>query len=594
MNRKKLYSKHTMLKDLLIIMKKIALSSINIFLITAIGIADEGSGRTFITADEIKKMNVRNFYDLLNQVPGIVADVSTVSIRGSKKVKVLLDGRSINDPVSDDVKWSQVSINNVERVEIYKGGGSVEYGGDSSGGVILITTKKTKKWSGNIESYGGNLCTQCYSTDLQTNINNFIAGVSVGYHRTDGFRTNDDREKKRAGIKLSYELQKDIKFSPSFDYYNEKRGLAGVVGQPTPEYRKYYETNSGTLISKIKKIKSRTCIIDVVEKNKNPDVPIEVRLHPITFDQEITSQFAINELGKLSMGTGIQYAEVDVTKGLPDGEEEEMHIDRKSWIFATYDYQFKDFPLSLYSGVRGIYYSRFPNAINPEIQLRYGREKNGIIVGFNMTDNSPTFKQRYNQTTVTMPNPDLNKERAINNSITLFSHQIESITVNIAPFYNIVYKIIVLNSFYDGGQRFLKYENVDKAILNGVDTSIDWRPAQTFCLNLCYIYLRAKDDSTNNNLPGKSRHEVKIKSIIQPFNIVSIAITSSYISKQYSNISNSKSVAGYYLTTCRTDLKLNNLKAFAEVKNIFDEEYILYYGYPESPRTWIAGLQYEF
>ncbi|RLB87667.1 MAG: TonB-dependent receptor, partial [Deltaproteobacteria bacterium] len=53
-----------------------------------------------ITANEIKKMNVRKISDVLNQVPGLKAGDTSVSIRGSYKVKVMLDGRPINDPTS--------------------------------------------------------------------------------------------------------------------------------------------------------------------------------------------------------------------------------------------------------------------------------------------------------------------------------------------------------------------------------------------------------------------------------------------------------------------------------------------------------------
>ena len=80
---------------------------------------------------------------------------TSVSIRGSSKVKVLLDGRSINDPTATrgSVKWNIVSLSNVEKIEIYKGEGGVEFGDDSSGGVIVITTKKIETFSGNLESY---------------------------------------------------------------------------------------------------------------------------------------------------------------------------------------------------------------------------------------------------------------------------------------------------------------------------------------------------------------------------------------------------------------------------------------------------------
>lgn len=111
-----------------------------------------------ITGKEIKKMNARKISDVLNQVPGINAGETSVSIRGSYRVKVLLDGRPINDPTSSHgfVKFDLVSLENVERIEIYRGKGALKFGDDASGGVIVITTKKSKALHGNIKSYWGN------------------------------------------------------------------------------------------------------------------------------------------------------------------------------------------------------------------------------------------------------------------------------------------------------------------------------------------------------------------------------------------------------------------------------------------------------
>jgi len=86
-------------------------------------------------------MNVRKIADVLNQVPGIKAGDTSVAIRGSYKVKVMLDGRSINDPTSShgSVKFDLISIETVEKNEIHKGKGALKYGDDASGGVILIS-----------------------------------------------------------------------------------------------------------------------------------------------------------------------------------------------------------------------------------------------------------------------------------------------------------------------------------------------------------------------------------------------------------------------------------------------------------------------
>jgi len=170
------------------------------------GWAMEESDKIVITARDIEKMNVRTVPDLLNQIPGVNAGESSVSLRGSYMVKVILDGRTINDPTSGyrAVKWDMVSVNNIDKIEIYKGDGGVEFGDDSSGGVIYITTKKTKGSHGNLETYGGNLGTGSCSMNYHHEVDPVTVGLSAGFEKTDGYRTNGDKEKRER------ELSSDI------------------------------------------------------------------------------------------------------------------------------------------------------------------------------------------------------------------------------------------------------------------------------------------------------------------------------------------------------------------------------------------------
>ena len=58
---------------------------------------------------------------------------------------VLIDGRRINLPDLSGADWSQIAKEDVERIEILRGSGSVLYGDNAAGGVRNIITKKAKK-----------------------------------------------------------------------------------------------------------------------------------------------------------------------------------------------------------------------------------------------------------------------------------------------------------------------------------------------------------------------------------------------------------------------------------------------------------------
>jgi len=196
----------------------------------------EDSAQIVITAGEIRKMNVRTVVELLNQIPGVDAGEHSVSLRGSYVVRVLLDGRPINDPLSGHkaVKWNLVSLNDIEKIEIYKGGGAVTFGDDTSGGVISITTKKIKGFHGYLEALGGKLDAQSYSLNVRQDLMSVGIGLSAGWDKSHGFRRNGDKDKKRVGTKISYSPQEKHAFDLSLDWTKEDRGMPGLPAFPTP------------------------------------------------------------------------------------------------------------------------------------------------------------------------------------------------------------------------------------------------------------------------------------------------------------------------------------------------------------------------
>lgn len=184
--------------------------------------SDDQTDNTYIYTDkDIKELRIHNIVDLLNRIPGVKAGESHVSIRGSYKVKVFLDGRPINDPTSSHggVKLDLVNLKNVARIELRKGQGSTEFGDDAGGGVILIQSKNIDEASGNIKSFVGSANTANISGDYQTQLGSLGIGISMAGDTTDGFRTNNDKKKERVGLRVNYNMSEDLKIQTSFDTF---------------------------------------------------------------------------------------------------------------------------------------------------------------------------------------------------------------------------------------------------------------------------------------------------------------------------------------------------------------------------------------
>lgn len=113
------------------------------------------SSVTVITAEEIERQHKPTVVELLRQVPGIsipnsggVGQTSRVFMRGanSDHVLVVMDGMVMNDPADPAAAYdfSNLTTDNIERIEVLRGPQGAIYGSQALGGVINIITKKGK------------------------------------------------------------------------------------------------------------------------------------------------------------------------------------------------------------------------------------------------------------------------------------------------------------------------------------------------------------------------------------------------------------------------------------------------------------------
>lgn len=116
-----------------------------------------------ITAQDIAARNVTSITEALQTSAGIYMNPVAgggITMRGygSTDILVLVDGQPMNSGWNGEMNWEMVPVEQVERVEIVRGGSSSLYGGRAVGGVINITTKghdaqRKQRIEGNV-SYG--------------------------------------------------------------------------------------------------------------------------------------------------------------------------------------------------------------------------------------------------------------------------------------------------------------------------------------------------------------------------------------------------------------------------------------------------------
>ena len=558
--------------------------------------ADEQKENVF-TAQDIAEMNVSNVTDALERAPGITAVGKDIFINGSPEILVLLDGRSLKDSISGEIKWDQISLLNIGRIEIIKGGGA-EYGENSSGGVILITSKLADTFRGNVEIAAGNMDYKEFGGDIQTRYKDVKIGLMGGFEYDDGWRENEHKKVTRAGLNLSYNPYQDITFSPSFSYLKDIKGLGGPYFAPTLYNEATFESYSVNLFVKIKKLNSKSIYTNSMDRSIDEapaPIPHNIKITPEIFSQEFTSTFSFLEAGKLNTGVGYEHARIDIETSInnvrmPTTTQKE----EKGWLFATYKYEPDSDPFSFYLGLRGTYYNNFDNSLNPELSFGYKKTNYGAIFIFNLNEKLPGYRDRYRSDAFVIANPDLGKEKYKNYKLTLFYSPVKTLSFNITPFYTEVEDLISMDSIETDNGLKRTHVNVGSATEKGVDTSISWKPDKRFNVSISYNYKSAKDDETGLWLPMRAEHRFQGKILMSPVDRLSISTTVNWSSKEYSNRSNTINVGSYYEADGRIEYALDGYTLFFQIDNMFDEERIQPFLVPARTRFYYAGVKYSF
>ena len=197
------------------------------------------SSVTVITEEDISDSTAATVQDILENVEGlIIRDLygtgtkSTVDSRGFARgvnTVVLIDGRRINEIDLSGVDWNLIPLENVERIEIVRGSGSVLYGDNATSGVINIITKKGKTETpsidieGQMESFSG--------SEEHLSINGKSGKYDYYFfgktRKTDGYRDNGEFSAKDLTGRIGITPTDLFYFDIEGGTHSDEQGLPG-------------------------------------------------------------------------------------------------------------------------------------------------------------------------------------------------------------------------------------------------------------------------------------------------------------------------------------------------------------------------------
>jgi vitamin B12 transporter len=180
-----------------------------------------------INRERIQNATYNSVGDLLSQEAGIYlvganqnpGANQSLFMRGSNsnQVAVMIDGVRITDPSSPNnvIDLSELSLTNIERIEIVKGAHSTIYGGSAVGGVINIITRKNIQ-----EGLHGVVSAQAGA--FGKNTSNFLQTIDLNYSHQDGFYLNASQiDQYVNGLNASVDTVKNSKVRAEADNFRK-------------------------------------------------------------------------------------------------------------------------------------------------------------------------------------------------------------------------------------------------------------------------------------------------------------------------------------------------------------------------------------
>ena len=545
-------------------------------------VAKSDSDTVVITEKEIASIQAHTMADILNTIPGVAAGSSSVGIHGNYKVKVFVDGRPLNDPTSNHggVKWDMVTPDQVKQIEILLGKGGVRYGQDASGGVILITTISGGKLTGNVKTYAGRNDLFYSNANVQQTSGAWFTGMSGGYETTDGYKVNNDKTRWHTGAKLGYTFHEQAHVSVSGDYLEDERGYSGLPDHATPFSRNESSMSSWVLQADLHGVNSKTFFNQGKKHSSDISRGLDKTIRVNDFGQEIDSNLQTTGWGAVTYGGALYWSD---TTGSSFADQDENTLS----AYIMDNLTMETLPVSLMLGLRVNINSGFDNAFNPEAKVTWKEGKRRTTLTYNRTNNTPSFYQRYNETSSTQPNPHLTMEIADNFSLSFAAMLSRTFGGSATLFYNLLTDRI---TYITGNDGIGQYQNFGRVSYAGGDLSLDWHPLPEIKVRANYTYLEARNKDTNLFLPAKPKHKVRLNLTYQPMEPLSLVLVINTTSKAYRNPGNTRFVAGYTRADCKAEYDFGRFTLFGEVNNLLDKTYYYSDGNLASPRTWFAGV----
>ena len=468
---------------------------------------------------------------------------------GYKNVAITVNGRRLNNIDSVGQQLSDIPINNIERIEITKGSGSVVHGDGATGGSIQIYTRDTVETSleASIGNYG--IHTQSYRTGISEG--KFILSASGANYSQDGFSDKgldgikDKGESHNHGAKLKYFPTESSEIFFQIDLADHSLRYPNALTSNT------FEQNPGSSYKTTSGVKSYT-----LETAKKENYAIGTT---IEIGNNLEASITFNHQQKDTI--------------IVDGEYPASTSDNKEYTTNTFDsnLKYQRGPLKLTTGIQTWYAERFDQYGKAEkdnqglfIQSEYSSGNTVFSLGtrgewvhnsFNTNASDISFiaydigvNKTLNDRLSIFSNlnyaflaPDVDRWFEYNGPFNAFIKPTKSTTLNIGGHHvtsknkaSLTLYAMELSNEQIYNTLSKKNENIDKSFKYGLELQDKYIFNNQLSAQLNYAYTGTFIDyepTTAETLPGVSPHNITIGLEYTPVSNSRALLTQSYRSE---------------------------------------------------------------
>jgi outer membrane cobalamin receptor len=211
---------------------------------------------TVLTEKDIKATGSKTLDELLDyatsvdvQHSGSFGTFSSYRVRGvpsSRSVQLFIDDEPFAGIGDQTLDISQIPLDNVERVEIVRGGSSVLYGANAVGALVHVITKRARGegFRGGVSFEGRSFQTNIVRADAGVQKDGTDASITGGGYDTGGFQTNSDAKMRNVEGTVGHSFGNGARVAVDVFHTNSKVGNPNGTNVPVDDWNGDIERDS--------------------------------------------------------------------------------------------------------------------------------------------------------------------------------------------------------------------------------------------------------------------------------------------------------------------------------------------------------------